>query len=84
MQDEELAAYPTDKSGLRYDPKERDQKFRLIIQWAEKEAEEGLKMPRTTWGYCHAFWPEKKRILKEKHGIDWKTPVELNPDVLFD
>ena len=35
-------------------------------------------------GYCHSYWAEKKRILKEDYGIDWKTPGELNPEVLFD
>ncbi len=35
-------------------------------------------------GYCHSFWPAKKRILKEKYNIDWQTPAEKNPLVMFD
>ena len=35
-------------------------------------------------GYCHEFWSVKKRILKEEYGIDWKTPAELYPHVIFD
>ena len=35
-------------------------------------------------GYCHSYWAAKKRILKEEYGIDWKSPSELNPGVLFD
>ena len=35
-------------------------------------------------GFCHVFWAEKKRILKEKYGIDWKTPAEQNPGLCID
>lgn len=35
-------------------------------------------------GSCHWIWAMKKRILKEKYGITWYTPAELNPDVIFD
>lgn len=35
-------------------------------------------------GSCHWLWVEKKRILKEKFGITWYTPAELNPDDYFD
>lgn len=35
-------------------------------------------------GFCHLYWATKKRILKERYGIDWKSPAELNPCVNFD
>lgn len=35
-------------------------------------------------GCCHWLWVEKKHILKEKYGITWYTPAELNPDDYFD
>ena len=35
-------------------------------------------------GSCHRIWAMKKQILKEKYGITWYTPAELNPDVIFD
>ena len=35
-------------------------------------------------GYCHLYWYVKKRILKEKYNIEWFSPVELNPSVIFD
>ena len=31
-----------------------------------------------------ALWDKKKRILKDKHGIDWKTLAEMNPDMKLD
>lgn len=36
------------------------------------------------FGACHAIWHHKKRLLMEKYGIEWFTPVELNPCVDFD
>lgn len=35
-------------------------------------------------GACYAIWYHRKRLLMEKYGIEWFTPVELNPDVDFD
>ena len=35
-------------------------------------------------GACHAIWYHRKRLLMEKYGIEWFTPVELNPCVDFD
>lgn len=35
-------------------------------------------------GACHAIWYHRKRLLMEKYGIEWLTPVELNRDVIFD
>ena len=35
-------------------------------------------------GCCHRLWSLQKRILKEKYGITWYTPAELNPDIKFD
>lgn len=35
-------------------------------------------------GYCHDFWAAKKKILLEEYGIDWKTPAERYPTIIFD
>ena len=35
-------------------------------------------------GSCHWLWVTKKHILKEKYGITWCSPAELNPDDYFD
>lgn len=35
-------------------------------------------------GSCHTLWALQKHILKEKYGITWYTPAELNPDIKFD
>ena len=35
-------------------------------------------------GSCHRLWAMKKRILKEKYGITWYAPSEVDPDCDFD
>ena len=35
-------------------------------------------------GFCHSYWATKKSILKDKYGIDWKSPAEMNPQTCFD
>jgi hypothetical protein len=34
--------------------------------------------------FCHEYWAEKKRILKERHGLEWRSPAELNRHIIFD
>lgn len=52
---------------------------RLLPSNPEKATELFMQL-----GCCHTIWVLQKRILKEKHGITWYTPSELNPDVMFD
>ena len=35
-------------------------------------------------GSCHYIWGMKKRILKEKYGIIWYAPSEINPNCIYD
>ena len=35
-------------------------------------------------GHCYEVWGRQKKILKERHGIDWKAPDEMNPMIIFD
>ncbi|NQS72554.1 MAG: hypothetical protein HQQ73_10465 [Desulfobulbaceae bacterium] len=60
--------------------------MRVHIKAAKREAEKLLKHDplRGQMGFCHLYWTIVKRILWEKHGIDWKSPAEMNPDVFFD
>lgn len=76
---------PRNQAGYRYDPIEDDPAVQPFLQAAEKEAKsaEELQGSRPK-GWTHGFWRVKKRILKEKYGIDWRTPAELNPDWAFD
>lgn len=70
----------------RCDPQEGDPQLRAIIKAAEKEAEESLRKEGVGrhLGYCHRLWGRQKQILKEKYGIDWRSPAEMNPDIMYD
>jgi hypothetical protein len=35
-------------------------------------------------GLGHRYWARVKVLMRERHGIDWKTPAEMNPWSVFD
>ena len=35
-------------------------------------------------GYCHAYWPERAKVLMSKFGVEWRSPARMNPRVIFD
>jgi hypothetical protein len=67
-----------------YDPIEEDPESVKAMQQAEKETQEALSNSQRQMGFCHLFWNTKQRILKEKYGIEWFTPVQMNPGTIID
>lgn len=80
--------YPKDGQGVYYDPQEREPCTGEIIRRAGEEAvkslEERFPGMKGNPGYCRSLWIEKKNILLQKYGIDWKSPADLNPGIRFD
>jgi hypothetical protein len=37
-----------------------------------------------TRGHCRRIWHIMQRLLRERHGIEWLTPVEMSPGVCMD
>ena len=79
------------KNGEYYDKVEKTKEYRACVEEVEKQAEiEARKNMRELtgkeWGigYCHMFWIAKKKILKEKYNIDWRSPAEMNPEIIYD
>lgn len=35
-------------------------------------------------GYCQNYWKTKKEILKERYNIEWLSPIEENPNEIYD
>ena len=56
----------------------------LEIAEIETEAELETHPMKEEIGFCHIFWSTKKSILKEKYGVDWMTPAEEDPNVMYD
>ena len=71
---------------LNYDPIEEDPKFKELFEAIDLEVEKILKEKgiEQQLGYIHIFDKTKKELLQKKHGINWKTTQEMNPDVLLD
>lgn len=72
---------PPSKSDSQEDDPAKAEIFRQVKEeveaWMKANSIQGL-------GRAHRFWGEQKRILKERHGIDWKSPSELSPFVYSD
>ena len=78
----------------RENAEEDDVLYRLLRESTEKKLNEAkMLMPDhpeqaaqvfMQLGSCHRLWTMQKKILKEKYGITWYTPAELNPDIKFD
>ena len=35
-------------------------------------------------GFCYTYWVVRKRILREKYNIEWQSPAERNPGIIYD
>lgn len=69
---------------IKTDPIENNPKYKEIIRQADREAKECCKGYVGKLGYCHRFWAAKERILREKYGIEWKSPAKCNRGIIFD
>ena len=74
--------------NTKYDSVELTKKYLDIESELEEKIEkEMIKRHGGTnlgLGTCHSIWAIKKEILKKDYGISWKSPAELNLDILFD
>lgn len=76
-----------DDDWIIEDPIESDPAYADILAEAEAAARENMGiigLTEQSMGACHFIWGGKKQYLKEKYGIDWKSPAELNPGCCFD
>jgi len=74
------------RTGLYYDPVEDDPRYAEIFRKIDAEVQESLAghHAKGSMGFVHIIWATKKRVLKQKYGIEWRSPAELNPQVIFD
>ena len=67
----------------RTDPVEYTDAYLAIEPEAERLIRE-LTGEGEYLGFCHTYWATKKRVLKEEYGIDWQSPSDRHPGMLFD
>ncbi len=58
--------------------------FKEMAAQVEKEVRQQMEKNHQLMGTCHSVWKLKKEIFKNKYGIEWLSPAELNPTVNFD
>ncbi len=67
----------------RTDPVEYTDRFLAIEPELEKLIREDVGEGGYL-GFCHTYWGAKKRILKERYGIDWQSTADRFPGMMFD
>ncbi|MBK9410120.1 MAG: hypothetical protein IPN47_19150 [Gemmatimonadetes bacterium] len=72
---------------MQHDPVEQSPAYLAVVHHAEELAWQELDrlgIPRGSFGSCHAFWAAKQQVLHDRFGIEWKSPAEMNPLIIFD
>ena len=69
------------RRNLRHDPVEMTEEYLAVIDEVDEKIEKNREY--RGFGSCHHVWSLKTDYLAEK-GIEWKSPVVLNPRVRFD
>ena len=70
---------------INFDPIERTELWEEKYYEVEEKIDKLLmsdNVPRGM-GFCFAYWSSKRSVLSEM-GIEWHSPSELNPGVIFD
>lgn len=75
-----------ERSGLAYDPVENDPRYTEVFHAIDAEVKDFLAADPDIQrrGSVHIYWDTKKNLLKRKYNIDWRSPAEMNPHVIFD
>lgn len=68
---------------LKSDPVEWTKAYEAVIDKADHEAYANLTDIPRGMGFCFGYWAEKRNALA-KRGIEWRSPGEMNPGVIFD
>lgn len=67
---------------LAHDPVEDTEKYKRAMKEIRPKLEREFENVNGL-GTCHLVWRRQKELLRA-YGIEWKTPVECNPMVIFD
>ena len=70
-------------SILKKDPIEWTKEFEAVVDKAEHRAYQQLKGVPRGMGFCFEYWAARRAALQEL-GIEWRSPHEMNPRVMFD
>ena len=68
---------------LKFDNVERSEEWERYIYEVEKKVDTELEGTPRGMGFCFSYWSTKRSVL-ESYGIEWRSPHQMNPRVLFD
>jgi hypothetical protein len=69
---------------VKRDPIEETQEFAEALKKIQPQLDKiNAELEEIGMGRCHTYWARKKELLKSV-GIDWKSPAECNPYIIFD
>ena len=68
---------------LKFDDVERSEEWERYIYEVEKKVDAEMKDTPRGMGFCFSYWSKKRSVL-ETYGIEWRSPHQMNPRVLFD
>ena len=71
------------KRLLKSDPVQRTPEWEANYYEVEQECDRRLGDTPRGMGFCFAYWSVLREVLSER-GIEWHSPSELNPRVIFD
>ncbi len=69
---------------LKVDPVEYTREWEDIYYDVEDYLNERFANVRRHMGFCFMYWSAKQDYLKEHYNIDWHSPSQMNPRVIFD
>lgn len=79
----EIIRHP-DLGLLKVDPVEYSWEWEHIFYDLEDELNTLFINEPRHMGFCFRLWSARQEILKNKYAIDWKSPGQMNPRVIFD
>ena len=68
---------------LKRDPVEFSRQFEEIIDDVDRKLYNMYRNTPRCMGFCFEIWSSRKALLAQQ-GIEWRTPSEMNPGVMFD
>jgi len=69
---------------MKIDKKEKSIWYRRKFKKVQRILDEEFKNTPKGLGFNRIYWARKKQLLKEMYDIDWQSPRELNPGIIFD
>lgn len=69
---------------LKCDPVEYTYKWEEIYYDVEDYLKERFANVHRQMGFCFMYWSAKQEYLKDNYNIEWHSPAQMNPHVIFD